>query len=216
MAKCTGNIAANIGLDCEHPITGGYEGRMILILRALFFAETSPIISTQNRRNISMPPLEIFEELASPITFNVDNAEMTNPFDGSATTGNDDGGFRKFTKTVVVRIPERGSDVSKDIIEPILRGEELIGVLEKRDMKSNGSFEIVGFYDGLRVVDPSTVYRNEDENGGSWNATLQCSEYYAECSLAQHATPQQQQPVPDYAKNKGWFDDIWYLNAGRD
>ena len=31
MATCVSTIAGNIGLDCEHPIEGGYTGRGVLI-----------------------------------------------------------------------------------------------------------------------------------------------------------------------------------------
>lgn len=201
MAQCTGQIAASIGLNCEHPIVGGYTGRAILIPREELMK--FPVV-TEDPRMIQLTDTNPPTIPTGAKVYSVDNVEITNPFDGSASTGNEDDGFRKFTKTLAIRIPERGAAVSKNVIEPLLRTGKFVAIVEKKDMVGDGSFEVIGFYDNMRVVDPATVSRNESENGGSWNATLQCSEYYAECVLvAEDPTS------PDYELTLGVFEALW-------
>lgn len=198
MAQCTGQIAASIGLNCEHPIVGGYTGRVLLLLANEI--REGATVGQQNPRFIGLPSANAMSDL---VVIAVDNAEFTTPLDGSSTTGNEDDGFRKFTKALAIRIPERGGKVSKDVIEPLLRNGNFVAVAEKKDMTDDGSHEIIGFYSPMRVADPSTVSRSENENGGVWSATLQCSEYYGECVLAQAAGQ------PTYSANSQWFDDVW-------
>lgn len=172
MASCIGQIAGNIGLNCESPIDGGYTGRAILIPM-----EAVPVLtkSAQNPRIISDIKIATNAHVVA-----VDN-EGTSPFDGSTTTGNNDSGYFRFVKTAVVRLPERGADFAAKVIEPLVKsGRGFIGVFEKKDRIGDGSFEVIGAQSPLKCVDPATVTRNENENGGAWNVTLQSTEVYAE------------------------------------
>lgn len=175
MANCVSTIAGNIGLDCEHPIEGGYTGRGVLIP-----LESNPTLTrdAQNPRIIKSVSLAGDAKLCV-----VDNAGAA-PFDGSSTTGNNDSGFPKFTKAMALRILARGAGASKDVIEPLVKsGRGFIGIFEKVDQVGDGSFEVIGAQSPLKCADPATFTRSETANGGAWSGTLQCSEHWAELVL---------------------------------
>lgn len=176
MASCIGNIAGNIGLNCESPIEGGYTGRGILIPM-----ESVPEL-TKDAQNPRIIKNIAISESAKVVM--VDN-EGSAPFDGSATTGNNEAGYTKFTKTIIVRMPERGAAFAANVVEPLVKsGRGFIGIFEKVDRVGDGSFEVIGAQSPLKVVDPSTVTRTEAAaGGGAWQATLQSSEVYAESVL---------------------------------
>lgn len=176
MASCVGNIAGNIGLNCESPIEGGYTGRAVLIPM-----ESVPELTqdAQNPRIISNIAIAADAKVVM-----VDNEGAT-PFDGGQTVGNNEAGYTRFQKTVPVRMPERGADFAKNVVEPLVKsGRGFIGVFEKVDRVGDGSFEVIGAQSPLKVVDPSTVTRTESATGGgAWQATLQSTEVYAESVL---------------------------------
>lgn len=173
MASCIGNIAGNIGLNCESPIEGGYTGRAVLIPM-----EAVPVLTkdAQNPRIVSAIAIASGAKVVL-----VDNEGVT-PFDGSQTTGNNDAGYVRFQKTIAVRLPERGANFAETVLEPLVKsGRGFIGVFEKVDRVGDGSFEVIGAQSPLKVVDPSTVTRTESTTGGgAWQATLQSTEVYAE------------------------------------
>lgn len=172
MASCIGNIAGNIGLNCESPIEGGYTGRGVLIPM-----ESVPQL-TKDANNPRIISAIALAENAKVVM--VDN-EGAAPFDGSTTAGNADAGYTRFTKTIAVRLPERGGEFAKNVLEPLVKsGRGFIGVFEKVDRVGDGSFEVIGAQSPLKVADPATITRNEGENGGAWSVTLQSNEVYAE------------------------------------
>lgn len=176
MASCVGNIAGSIGLNCDSPIEGGYTGRGIYIPM-----EAVPVLTkdAQNPRIVKAIALASGAKVVA-----IDNEGIA-PFDGSASTGNSDAGYTRFTKTVVVRLPQRGADFAADVLEPLVKsGRGGIVILEKSDRVGDGSFEIIGAQSPAKVVDPSTVTRTESASGGgAWNVTLQSTEAYAETVL---------------------------------
>lgn len=175
MASCIGNIAGNIGLNCANPIEGDYTGRGILIPM-----DAVPVLTkdAQNPRIISAIAIAQGAHVVS-----VDN-EGTAPFDGSQTVGNNDAGYVRFAKSIALRLPERGADFAAKVIEPLVKsGRGFIGIFEKRDRVGDGSFEVIGAQSPMKVVDPATVTRQENANGGAWLATLQSTEVYAETVL---------------------------------
>ena len=175
MANCVSSIAGNIGLDCEHPIEGGYTGRGVLIPM-----ESNPVL-TRDAENPRIIKSVTLAENAKVCV--VDNAGAA-PFDGSSTTGNNDAGFQKFTKAMALRILARGAKASKDVIEPLVKsGRGFIGIFEKVDQVGDGSFEVIGAQSPLKCADPATFTRSETANGGAWSGTLQCSEHWAELVL---------------------------------
>ena len=175
MANCVSTIAGNIGLDCEHPIEGGYTGRGVLIPM-----ESNPVLTRDAENPRIIKSITLAENAKVCV---VDNAGAA-PFDGSSTTGNNDAGFPKFTKAMALRILARGAKASKDVIEPLVKsGRGFIGIFEKVDQVGDGSFEVIGAQSPLKCADPATFTRSETANGGAWSGTLQCSEHWAELVL---------------------------------
>lgn len=175
MANCVSTIAGNIGLDCEHPIEGGYTGRGVLIPM-----ENNPVLTRDAQNPRIIKGVALAENAKVCV---VDNAGAA-PFDGSSTTGNNDSGFPKFTKAMALRILARGAGASKDVIEPLVKsGRGFIGIFEKVDQVGDGSFEVIGAQSPLKCADPATFTRSETANGGAWSGTLQCSEQWAELVL---------------------------------
>lgn len=175
MATCVSTIAGNIGLDCDHPIEGGYTGRGVLIPM-----ENNPVLTRDAQNPRIIKSITLAENAKVCV---VDNAGAA-PFDGSSTTGNNDAGFPKFTKAMALRILARGAGASKDVIEPLVKsGRGFIGIFEKVDQVGDGSFEVIGAQSPLKCADPATFTRSETANGGAWSGTLQCSEHWAELVL---------------------------------
>ena len=175
MATCVSTIAGNIGLDCEHPIEGGYTGRGVLIPM-----ESNPVLTRDAENPRIIKSITLAENAKVCV---VDNAGAA-PFDGSSTTGNNDAGFPKFTKAMALRILARGAKSSKDVIEPLVKsGRGFIGIFEKVDQVGDGSFEVIGAQSQRKCADPATFTRSETANGGAWSGTLQCSEHWAELVL---------------------------------
>ena len=175
MANCVSEIAGNIGLNCDHPIEGGYTGRGVLIPMG-----SNPVLTRDATNPRIIKGITIASDAKVCV---VDNAGAA-PFDGSSTTGNNDAGFPKFTKAMALRILARGAAASKDVIEPLVKsGRGFIGVFEKVDQVGDGSFEVIGAQSPLKCVDPATFTRSETANGGAWSGTLQCSENWAELVL---------------------------------
>lgn len=175
MASCVGNIAGNIGLNCDSPISGGYTGRGVYIPM-----ESTPTLTkdANNPRIVTAVALASGAKVAK-----IDNEGAT-PFTGSTTTGTNENGRPQFVKTAQIMMPERGAEFAQDVAEPLIKnGRGGILILEKIDRVGDGSFEMIGTQSPAKVTDPSTVTRNEYENGGAWTATLQATEDYMEVSF---------------------------------
>lgn len=173
-ASCAGNLAANIAKDCAHPMVGGYTGRGLLIplTNDLTFA-----VDGTNPRIITGITMGASDKLAV-----IDNV-WPSAMDGSNTQSNADGGRLKYTKTFAFRIPLRGAGVSKDIVEPLADSPlGYLAVLEKKDRVGDGSYEIVGYGQGL-TVNPDGIARNENENDGDIVVTMSCEEQFFEVTF---------------------------------
>lgn len=173
-SSCAGSLAANIAKDCAHPMVGGYTGRGLLIplTNTLTFA-----VDASNPRIITGITMGVSDKLAV-----IDNV-WPSAFNESNTKSNADGGRPKYTKTFAFRIPLRGADTSKDIVEPLMESPlGYLAVLEKKDRVGDGSYEIVGYGQGL-TVNPDGIMRNENENDGDIVVTMSCNEQYFETTF---------------------------------
>lgn len=188
--SCAAQVAANIAKDCNTPLTGGYTGRGVLL--ALADAPTVTQSGT-NPRTISAVALATGKKSVV-----IDNVFSTSPFNGSSSQSNADDGMIKHRKTVVVQVPLRGSDVSKNIVEPLYQSPlGYMAILEKKDRSGNGSYEVVGFEQGL-VANEDGIVRNEYENGGCIVATMSCNEAVFEYAFFD----------TDYATTKAAFETL--------
>lgn len=187
--SCTGELAASIVKNCASPNVAGNSGRIIFIPRA----KNPDIVKNANNPRV-ITNISIQDDTNA--IFQVEN--LTNdPFNGAQTELNTNGGWPKYTKTVPVRIPLRGADVSKDIIEPLVTSP-LGGILiiEKRYTGGMGAFEVVGIENGVKAT---AATHNEYENDADWVETLTTTENYAEYSFWD----------TDYATTKAKFEALW-------
>lgn len=198
MESCIGKLAASIGIDCAHPLVGGYTGRGLIIdVRDI----QSITQDADNPRKVLSIALVSGAKVCA-----LDNAMLTTPLEGSNVTGSNDAGFTQFTKQVNGRILMRGADVSMNIVEPLVKsGTGFIVILEKDDKVGDGSYVVVGLNQPARCVDPSTVVRNENENGGAISFGLQTTENWFECTFV---------PTPDdgetqYQSSKSEFENLY-------
>lgn len=173
-ASCAGSLAANIAKDCAHPMVGGYTGRGLLIplTNTLTFA-----VDGTNPRIITGITMGVGEKLAV-----IDNV-WPSAFNESNTQSNADNGRLVYNKTFSFRIPLRGAGTSKNVVEPLADAPlGYLAVLEKKDRVGDGSYEIVGYGQGL-TVNPDGIMRNENENGGDIVVTMSCEEQYFETTF---------------------------------
>ena len=176
--SCAAKIAASIQQNCERPLVGGYTGRAVII-PANDFARADVVVLATNPReilSIILPPD------GSVMPYSIDNVFQT-PFSGSSTAGNADNGRNGYLKTLAVRVPMRGADVSKDVVEPLVKDAAgFVVIVEKRDKVGDGSFEVIGYQNSVRG-DISSVTRDESANGGDWLVNLTAIESWAEVTL---------------------------------
>lgn len=184
--SCFGEAMASIAPDCNNPLVGGYTGRGVLIPSDSITAVTA---SSSNPR--------ILESITADTIIGIENAVVT-PFDGSTTASTADDGKMSFGKTISFRIPLRGANTAKDIIEPLAYSTTgYVAIVEKKDKVGDGSFEIIGYNQGLKV-NADGIQRNENENGGDVSVTMSCTEGWFEATLFK----------TDYATSKGLFDAL--------
>ena len=187
---CAAEVVASIQQDCANPNVGGYTGRGIL-----FRHDQAPTIVTDSTnprilKSITLPESGKFVAL--------DNAYMATPLTDSATASNADGGDIRYSKTVSFSVPQRGADVSKDIIEPLTRNAlGFVAILEKKDKAGLGSFEVVGYQQGLKA-NADGISRNEAENNGATKVTMSCVEVWYEVNVYD----------TDYATTKAAFETM--------
>lgn len=189
-ASCAATISDNIAKDCDKPLVPGYTGRGVLI-----DLSGNPTItqSGTNPRTITAVSLGTGVKCAV-----IDNSFGGQPLNGTNVQSNTDDGMMKYRKTVVVQIPQRGSDVSKAVVEPMSQNPlGYMAILEKKDRSGNGSFEVVGFEQGL-TANEDGITRNEYENGGCTVATLSCNESMYEYAFFD----------TDYETTKAAFDAL--------
>ncbi len=171
---CTSAVAASIVKNCTHPIVGGYTGRGILV--PLDKAPTFSV-SAANPRTITAIGLSGNDKFIA-----IDNV-FTDPFAGTTKASNGESGSIKHTKTFAFRIPKRGSDISRDIVEALEQSPlGFVAVLEKKDRVGNGSFEVIGYQDALKV-NADGVTQDETANDGATNVVMSCSEHFFEVVL---------------------------------
>ena len=174
-ASCAATLADNIAKDCDQPLVPGYTGRGVLI-----DLSGNPTITQDgsNPRTITAVSLGTGVKCAV-----IDNSFGGQPLNGTNVQSNTDDGMMKYRKTVVVQIPQRGSEISKAVVEPMSQNPlGYMAILEKKDRSGNGSFEVVGFEQGL-TANEDGITRNEYENGGCTVATLSCNESLYEYSF---------------------------------
>lgn len=100
--------------------------------------------------------------------------DAQNPF-GVTIQGNTDSGRVSYTKTIPVTIPATRDGKAEAFIMGLQKGLVGISAIVLETFGINEPSDFFGSYSPLRL-DPTSVTRNEYENGGAWTFNLICEE----------------------------------------
>lgn len=179
MSYCDQLISQDIVTDCKNPITRGIEQEGVIVNRkdidfsqVVYEAdsETDPIV--KGRENvISTIGLKVGARAYKVII------PTNQPFGGTVTTLETGTNRNTFTQNVGMVILDNGPDVCQNIIDGLATGE-YVCILENKYKNLNktvrpgdSSFQIYGFYQGLKATTLEDDKWSEDTEGG-WNVVL--------------------------------------------
>lgn len=175
ITPCTEALAKSIAQNCSSPLVAGYTGRAVLIP----FDQISSLTQDSDNPRI-LEAVTLVTTTGKCVA--VDNI-MPSPFDGSNKASNAESGRIKYTKTLTVRIPLRGAEVSKDLIEPLMtHSQGFLAIVEKQDKVGDGSYEVIGLNAPLKA-NADGMTQNESDNGGEYVVTMSCTEAWAEATF---------------------------------
>lgn len=201
--SCISAVSKSIAPNCNNPIVAGYTGRAVLIP----VGEPS-VVFTQLASNprIITDISAVSESADMENVIGIENYLIT-PFENSAKASNADGGTFQFSKTFSFHVQQRGADISKNIIEPLAKNPlGYIAVVEKKDKVGDGSFEVIGFLQGLKV-NADGYSQSEFENSGDKIITMSCVETWEEVTFCKMTGTSTQ--VPDYASTLAAFETLY-------
>ena len=184
-APCSAALAANISSDCDNPRSKGYEQIGIILnkddidLAALVINSSNPRIIETIAAKTGKTPFVIYNNKANPL-----------PYNGTQTEYNSD--TDQYDKTLQFYYEGIGGQESADVVEPLKGGEYLV-ILQRKDHRGDGSFQVFGYQTGLKAT-----AQVQDEETGYWLMTMTCSEPSAEVSFFK----------TDYSTTKGLFDAL--------
>lgn len=182
---CSSALAGNLASDCDNPRIAGYEQIGVIFNRAdvnwanLAVSASNPRIIEAIAAAAGKKPYALYNNKNNPV-----------PFDGTNTTYNSD--TDQYDKTLQFYYEGIGGGVSADVVEP-LKGGEYIAILQRKDHRGDGSFQVFGYQSGLKAN-----AQVQDETTGYWLMTMACSEPSAEVSFFD----------TDYATTKAAFDAL--------
>lgn len=167
--SCRNALAGNIAPDCANPGKEEFTGEGVII-----DVTTTPATIERDQTN----PRKITNLTPAQGTtpFAVDNV-LRDPFSGSNTALNTEGGRDTYDNTLNMRVPNVDADKAKDVVEPLTTGR-FIGVFPTTKGKC-----IVYGVDG--VFRANAVTWNPAENDGDALVTMTSNEPYmrVECDL---------------------------------
>lgn len=100
--------------------------------------------------------------------------DAQNPF-GVTIQGNTDSGRVSYTKTIPVSIPATRDGKAEEFVMGLQKGLYDYSILVLETSIDSNENDIFGAHSPLRL-DPTSVTRNEYENGGAWTLNLVCEE----------------------------------------
>lgn len=182
---CLGMISANIDEDCDNPRVIGYEDTAVIINRS-DLDWSGVTFDVSNKRIVDNITLT-----SGKTPFVIYNPRLTNPsFNGTQTALNADNSL--YTKNLQFYYKGIGGEASANVVEPLAKGEYVV-ILQRKDHRGHGSFQIIGLQSGLYATE-----QVQDETSGYWLMTMVVNEPAAEIELFK----------TDYMTTKAIFDAL--------
>ena len=165
------SLAGNIASDCTKPRIKGYESIGLIFRKK--DVQTSVIDATNSRiiKNLTFPasPAKsvgiIYNPRQSPAHFNGTKTEFQLE-------------SNQFKKTVQFYYEGIGGANSYNVVEPLKNMNDYVIILERKDKRGDGSYQVFGWESGLTAT--AQVY---DEETGYWLITMECEEPHSELTL---------------------------------
>lgn len=182
---CSALLAENIASDCDNPRVAGYEQIGLIFNKdeidysALVVDASNPRIIKTIAAKTGKKPFVVYNNKNNPL-----------PFNGTQTAFNADND--RYDKTLQFYVEGIGGQNAADVIEP-LKGGDYIVILQRKDHRGDGSFQVFGYQAGLKASE-----QVQDEDTGYWLVTMTCSEPSAEVAYFD----------TDYATTKSAFDTL--------
>ncbi|NDW10130.1 hypothetical protein [Dysgonomonas sp. 520] len=169
MAICDKFLEKNIQANCDDLVVKGVEANGVIINRAdidfsavVFDADNKNVIS-----NLVLKSGKKGYEISVP---------TPNPFSGTTTTMEEGTNRKTFTNNLGFVILDNGPEVA-GIIDSLANGEFVVVYenkykgLQKSTNKGDATYQIVGYYQGLKASTLENDKYSDDTEGG-WNVVL--------------------------------------------
>ena len=169
MALCDKFLAKDIQANCDDPIVKGIEANGVVINRAdIDFAAVEFNSTNKNIiENLVLKAGKCGYEISVP---------TPTPFSGTSTTMEEGANRKTFTNNLGFVILDNGPEVA-EIIDTLANGEFVVVYenkfkgLQKEELKGASTYQIVGYYQGLRAATLENDKYSDDTEGG-WNVVL--------------------------------------------
>lgn len=188
-SPCTSDLGDSIDVNCTAPRIKGYEQSGFIVKKSDIDLVTTTISGTNPRiiTNLGIKAggvvAAIYNKKQNPL-----------PFGGTKTTYNRDADA--YDKLVHFYYEGIGGTSAKNVVEP-LKSSEYVIVLERKDHRGDGTFQVFGYQVGVNSANNGGA-QVQDEETGYWLMTMATQEPFAEMSLFD----------TDYATTKTDFDAI--------
>lgn len=180
MGYCDGLIVQGIEPDCENPISRGIEANGIIINRkdidfssvVLEPDSASGNSAIKGRKNV----IQSFSLRAGAKGYKV-YVPTLQPFNGTNTTMEAGTNRNTFTNNLGFLILDNGPDVCENVIDALASGEFVVIFenkfknINKSTTPGDSTFQIMGWYQGLKATTIENDKYSEDTDGG-WNVVL--------------------------------------------
>lgn len=171
MGVCDYLVKKDLALNCDDPITPGFEQEGVIINRKDVDFAASAFNTT--RKNV----LETLALKAQKKGYKIQVLGST-PYTGT-NTALTAGTYRNtFTHTVAIVVLANDPDVCADIIDGLANGEFVVILenkhkgLQKEENAGDSAFQVYGWYNGLKATEISNDKYAEETDGG-WAISLQ-------------------------------------------
>lgn len=175
MAKCFDVVGY---VEPCNTVRQKYTGRALLITGNLV-GDNKVSLSENGLKVTSIGSYSSFDQLrtesaSSNIKVLPIIIDAQDPF-GVTIQGNTDIGRVSYTKTIPVTIPATRDGKAEEFIMGLQKGLYSLATIALETLGNVNENDFFGAHSPLRL-DPTSVTRNEYENGGAWSINLMCEE----------------------------------------